>query len=471
MDNSNLNQNRPPQPAPHQQASLIRVEQVRKLPHLSDPQKVHHEGIVKKFWDLINSNPVGSSEYTAAYTKLSQLSNVLMQAMKQYQAKARAQGQGQGQPVQPGVARPQPGGNATVSFDRLSPEIQERVNQTRFIYPPAMIEGSKPAEDWLREAKARYGHALQRSEVAKQRKNEIQKQASLAMQSGNELTPQQKENYNQKIAQCQKAISESESFMAKFKEQQAQFQRNQPQHRFSAQGAPAGPVDTPDSGVPAVPVTNVQGPTAHSISSAVSAARNQAAANANQTATSPQAPTSQTAPNATPTQSIPPNMNHSPYHPQPHMDAVNGLNRPLSHQAPPQAHPQQPPHPQSAAHAHPPNYLNPTKKDDRQPITKNLQVTSPNPVPVPPARPTLSGGPNGMAGQMAMPAISSYPGYVLESSEDGRLLSKKKLNELVREVCGPGAEEQLTPEVEEVSELVVIRFPHILPDQQRSSIS
>jgi hypothetical protein len=30
------------------------------------------------------------------------------------------------------------------------------------------------------------------------------------------------------------------------------------------------------------------------------------------------------------------------------------------------------------------------------------------------------------------------------------VLSKKKLQELVREVCGPGGDEQLTPEVEEV---------------------
>lgn len=57
----------------------------------------------------------------------------------------------------------------------------------------------------------------------------------------------------------------------------------------------------------------------------------------------------------------------------------------------------------------------------------------------------------GLPGQLAQPAITALPGYVLESSEDGRVLSKKKLNELVREVCGPGPEEQLEPEAEEVS--------------------
>lgn len=55
-----------------------------------------------------------------------------------------------------------------------------------------------------------------------------------------------------------------------------------------------------------------------------------------------------------------------------------------------------------------------------------------------------------MPGQMGQPAIPSMPGYVLETSEDGRVLSKKKLNELVREVCGPGGDDHLTPEVEEI---------------------
>lgn len=70
---------------------------------------------------------------------------------------------------------------------------------------------------------------------------------------------------------------------------------------------------------------------------------------------------------------------------------------------------------------------------------------------MPPSRPTLTGGAGvGLPGQLAQPAISTLPGYVLESSEDGRVLSKKKLNELVREICGPGPEEQLDPEAEEV---------------------
>lgn len=216
------------------------------------------------------------------------------------------------------------------------------------------------------------------------------------------------------------------------------------------------------------PTQTSQGPTPYSITTAVNAASE---ANAARAATSPQNEQAQLvqtqgALNATPvSQHHPSNSNPSPYNMQQSQAEVPGSAtsahpgppRSLSHQAAmsqsAQSHAAIQQQAQSAAHAHPPQgYLNNPKKDDRQPITKNLQVATPRPIPIPPARPTLNGGPGvGMPGQMGQPAIPSMPGYVLETSEDGRVLSKKKLNELVREVCGPGGDEQLTPEVEEVS--------------------
>ena len=78
---------------------------------------------------------------------------------------------------------------------------------------------------------------------------------------------------------------------------------------------------------------------------------------------------------------------------------------------------------------------------------------------MPPSRPTLNGGAGvGLPGQLGQPALTTLPGYVLESSEDGRLLSKKKLSELVREVCGPGPDEQLTSEAEEVNTRIPLLF-------------
>ena len=87
-------------------------------------------------------------------------------------------------------------------------------------------------------------------------------------------------------------------------------------------------------------------------------------------------------------------------------------------------------------------------------MNKTLQVTPLAPVQMGPARPTLSGGPStGAMGPMGQPGIQKHPGYILEG-EGERVLSKKKLEELVRQVTGgsdgDGAE-VLDPDVEEVS--------------------
>ncbi|KAF2232840.1 hypothetical protein EV356DRAFT_238195 [Viridothelium virens] len=89
----------------------------------------------------------------------------------------------------------------------------------------------------------------------------------------------------------------------------------------------------------------------------------------------------------------------------------------------------------------------------RFPIPKTLNTTSPAPVSMgAAARPTLGGPVNGAPGVVGQPAVQKQPGYILEGEGD-RVLSKKKLDELVRQVTGggEGPGESLTPEVEEVS--------------------
>lgn len=84
-------------------------------------------------------------------------------------------------------------------------------------------------------------------------------------------------------------------------------------------------------------------------------------------------------------------------------------------------------------------------------IPKNLNVPPPEPVAMAPSRPTLSGGPShGAMGMMGQPAIQKHPGYVLEG-EGQRVLSKKMLDILVRQVTGGGEGEGLTPDAEEVT--------------------
>lgn len=94
---------------------------------------------------------------------------------------------------------------------------------------------------------------------------------------------------------------------------------------------------------------------------------------------------------------------------------------------------------------------------NKMPIPKQLpeRATAPlQPVPMPQPRPTFSGGPsNSGNGVMSQPALQRTPGYNMEGDGD-RVLSKKKLDELVRQVTGGGeglgGGENLTPEVEEV---------------------
>ncbi|KKY26355.1 putative transcription initiation factor tfiid subunit 12 [Diplodia seriata] len=86
----------------------------------------------------------------------------------------------------------------------------------------------------------------------------------------------------------------------------------------------------------------------------------------------------------------------------------------------------------------------------KMPIPKTLNAPPPHPVNMGPARPTLGGPSNGAPGMMGQPVIAGHPQYHLEGDEN-RVLSKKKLDELVRQVTGVGEPtgEALSPEVEE----------------------
>lgn len=84
----------------------------------------------------------------------------------------------------------------------------------------------------------------------------------------------------------------------------------------------------------------------------------------------------------------------------------------------------------------------------KMPIPRQLNTTQPSPVMMGQARPTMSGPTNGAPGPMGQPVIPKFPNFQLEGDGD-RVLSKRKLDELVRQVTG-GSEEALTPEVEEV---------------------
>jgi transcription initiation factor TFIID subunit 12 len=119
-----------------------------------------------------------------------------------------------------------------------------------------------------------------------------------------------------------------------------------------------------------------------------------------------------------------------------------------------------------ASHSHPPSLPRdaPNIKTNLMPIPKVLPpraTESPHPMQMPPTRPTYSGGPSGSgSGLMQQPVMQKAPGFNVEGDAE-RVLNKRKLDELIRQVTGGGEgldnSEGLTPEVEDVS-LRVIPF-------------
>ncbi|OBT87375.1 hypothetical protein VE02_04176 [Pseudogymnoascus sp. 03VT05] len=111
-----------------------------------------------------------------------------------------------------------------------------------------------------------------------------------------------------------------------------------------------------------------------------------------------------------------------------------------------------------ASHSHPPSLPRdaPNIKTNLMPIPKVLPpraTESPHPMQMPPTRPTYSGGASGSgSGLMQQPVMQKAPGFNVEGDAE-RVLNKRKLDELIRQVTGGGEgldnSEGLTPEVED----------------------
>ncbi|KAL4906937.1 hypothetical protein BDW74DRAFT_130706 [Aspergillus multicolor] len=496
-----------PQQMVPQHSNLIRTDQVQKLPHLNDQQKVQHTQIVRNFWEILNSRDAQTPEYQQAHTRLSQLSQSLMKGMRMYQQNRQLQHQqmqatstAQGQPVQRSQSvNPQ-------NFAQLLPQFQQKVNSLQLFLPPNI--SSEQAGTWLPEAKLRYGIALQKQEIGRARLSELRQQHSQRQSAGN-LTQEEMQEFKNRQVQAEKLFREGSEFLTKFKEQQdvfkAQQQRAGTQHpgqQLPQQGGarPATTASTASAGPTAASTAALSGPTpaAHTINSAVSAARNQAAQAAmSPTPQSGQAPANQ---GATPAPAIAAGTPQQPQPSQPQMQSqqtssgfsqvpapdgstptasitqaanVQGPPRPLSQQAamaqaaqnysnntnvnsPNNTNAVQQQNmnqPSVNSHAHPQGYIQNRSTENsgrniNMVIPKNLNVLPPKPVSMTTDRPTLSGPSHSAMGVMGQPAIQKHPGYVLEG-EGQRVLSKKMLDVLVRQVTGGGEGEGLTPDAEE----------------------
>ena len=401
-------------------------------------------------------------------------------------------------PASQGQQVPQAGTQPPVT-EQFSHRVIQIVQNQNIIVPPNISQqGQEACQGWLRDAKLRFAQNWQRHENSKAKLVELAKIADTRRKEGKTFTQEEVQNLNNRKNQLQRSIHEAEDYLNKFRAQQLAF-------KAGNAGPSNNDISRDQAALTQVGVSNQstqqhadhQGQP-HTVSSALDAARGQTSSG-NRSVMSPQnfsqqggqpklnqvsnsqnqgnqsqqsnshtnvaiSNSSESVPRQPAQQS---NQNQTP------QSATSQGPHPLSHRAAMAQTAQiysQPNYqqstPQPSTHAHPQmgNREHIGNRDSQNPnnakfaIPKDLKVPQPSPVQMGPARPTLSGGPNsGGPGSLGQPAIQKHPGYVLEG-EGERVLSKKKLEELVRQVTGGiGGEsdegETLSAEVEEVQTL------------------
>lgn len=486
--------------------SLLKPEQLAKVPNLDETARAKYVTGVTGLWDKIQSYSEESAEHQNARRKLADVTSRMLEHMKKSALQSSANGNrpvSQGQPAQqdsrPQFQQPpqpgQPSQQPRPDQLAFSPNVIRMVQQLQLIIPPPVAaQGPEHAQTWLREAKQRYAQNLQKLETASKNHQDLQQQVIQRQQGGRSLTEQEKQQVNAKEKQLEGVMSQAKEYLTKFRQQQDQVKQAQSQSGNGAI-AQANGLDAQDvtmGGMEGAAVSQPnrqqpQGP-AHTVSSALDAARQQASSAA-RTAVSP---TNEQTNHQGSNQGSEPALKEEPQSSQPSLDLSTSsattmqhhnspqVGQPPSQQAPTsqgphalshraamaqaaQSYSSQPGYqqttPQSSTHGHPqiPNRADPPNNNVKMPIPKELKVGPPQAVSMGPARPTLTGGTStGAIGQLGQAAIQKHPGYVLEG-EGERVLSKKKLQELVRQVTGAGEDddgELLTPDVEEVSVII-----------------
>jgi len=508
------NPNAPPrQGPPNAQHTLIKVEDFARLTHLTDETREKYKNGVAKLYETLNDSPPDSPQHQNALKKLMDVSIKIRQSMqvaKQDRDQAAghaaqaaiaqqngARPMSSGQPGNPGQheARPQPqptqGGGQPRMQGPFSERVIAEVKKLNITPPPQVAaKGQDGAKKWVLDAQNKYAQHLQGLEQYAIRKNSIEQSFKRRNEMGNSLNQSEMDNYNAELGRIDQNQRETKEFLARFQQTQRDFKIQQAQSQGSYGGnaiantsqAPImpGQYSGTSSGIGNQPHAKQDSQSQpHTVSSAVDAARNQANVGA-RPAMSPQ---NNGQPGQPPLSQAPvtrPQSHNSMTNPHPPLN-VNTNARPAEQHNSPRTAPTQPSSipqdpiplshqaameqarsyshpninqstPQSATHGHPQDQRN-QNNHAKMPIPKDLNLQPTQPVSMGPSRPTMTNGPNAM-GAIGQPAIQRHPGFVLEG-EGEHVLSKKKLEELVRQVTGgTGGEgeegEALTAEVEEV---------------------
>ncbi|KAL2354354.1 transcription initiation factor TFIID subunit A-domain-containing protein [Cryomyces antarcticus] len=488
---------------PSQQQSgyngLVRPEQIATFPHLSPQQKASFEKGCQGLWENIRNFPPEHQNHQRARQKLVDLTQRIQNDLKDYMATQRAQagnsrpqsqGHGQGQPAQQaqvGQQQPRPG---QPTQSQLSPaqtqQLMTHVQTFPYIYPAGMQAGTPEGEKFLNEAKGRYLKMLTRQETANQQLKVVGARIEQANSQGQEAQVQELMRARAVIEQTHRESKQQvenfrRSMMTKQEQNQQQSvnqanpngnvpqqfqqsglgQQNRQSHQSQMLGQPA------NTGMEAPQNQNsVGGRTSSSPANSGMIQQHQAPPSHLQTSQSQGGPPMQTGqiPNTARPQLNPQQqaqhsqMQHNSPQTQGQPSNFQGPPQPLSHQAAMSAaartySEQQRVTPQagintSRTQPQNGNLGQQTNNNPKMPIPKQLNIPQPQPVAMGPARPTMSGPSNGAVGMMGQPAINRAPHFVLEGDGD-RVLSKKKLDELYRQVTGGADAEGLNPEVEE----------------------
>ncbi|KAL8950339.1 MAG: hypothetical protein Q9222_003625 [Ikaeria aurantiellina] len=471
----------PPPPGLPPSGSLVRAEHIPTLANVPGEKKATYVQGVTQLWDQIKSKPPDSLEYQNAYKKLHEVSLSLRKHLSQVRAAqngARPGSQGQPQPeARPNAPQPGqlPSGQAQESF---SQKVIENVRKQNFVAPPDIAaQGQERTAAWIRENKHRYALFLQKYENSQLKLQELNALQQNKTKDGRSINPQEAHQLTILRTQCEKLNQQAREYLTKFKAQQDSIKARQQQGDTSVASAMDTTVGQPPVAPSAETVQNVTEPQVsnpttttntvsdhqgqpHTVSSALDAARNHSnsvsGSNGQNIQGSVNQPVNTQAPEGQPTtgnSQTRPSITSAPGAQQPYHSSQTATNpttnmpqgpHPLSHQAAiTQSAEKYSQHSypnataQATTHAHPQmSGRDPQNNNHKMPIPKELRIPQPQPVAMGPARPSLTGGPsNGAMGPLGQPALQKHPQYVLQGDGE-RVLGRKKLLELVRQVTG-----------------------------------
>jgi transcription initiation factor TFIID subunit 12 len=452
----------------------------------------------------MDASPPESDHYKQALANLSKLSANIMQQYSKWRAanpqatavqRPQIQGQPPGQtqhpPQQPPQAQPtQSAAPATQQQSALPPAILEHLKQFQFVNPKDKPRGTPEGEKWLTQAKNYYGNLLLKMERSKASLAQLDKVMDQRKAQNAQIPPDFEQRRNQAIKDYEQLKQDATTFrnsQAKALQQQPGASQNNTQVKVDGSGTQSSTgqqsfniqmpgQQNPQQSAQRPPSTgsnatidavarsapNQTRPTMSSSTSQQSQQMTQPAPSSYpqpqpsaQTMSQQQTPQSATATRPPLNTQIPAQVGQTP------QSAVSGQPtgpRTLSHQEAisqaQRSYSDQRSTPQSTVGQYPQvGSREPPPSGNKYHIPKQLPeraTTMPTAVPMGASRPTLSGPANGVGGMMGQPPIEKQTGMVfVEGEGSGGILSKNKLQELVREVGGP--DESLTPPVEDVS--------------------